>query len=119
MIGFARHLGRQVLELWRVYRPELPWSRRYRTLFVEDLPDHLERKCLYVVGAPSCPHYAAMACPHRRCATVLTMNLLPDDHPQWRLAVNQQGAPTLAPSVWRRTECGCHFFLRKGRIDWC
>jgi hypothetical protein len=119
VINFALRLGHQALELWRKYRRELPWSRRYRALFVEDLPNRLERQKLYVVGERSCPHYAAMACPYHRCATVLTMNLLPDDHPQWRLAVDQTGLPTLAPSVWRRVECGCHFFLRDGRVDWC
>ncbi len=119
MIGFCKRLGHQALELLRKHRPEFHWKSRYRVVFVEDLPDRLGRKSLYVVGERACPHYAAMACPNRRCATILTMNLLPDDHPQWRLAVSQQGVPTLAPSVWRRTGCGCHFFLREGRIDWC
>lgn len=119
MIGFLRLVGHQALDLWRRHRPEFPSKRRYQACFVEDLPDRLERQKLYVVGERSCPHYAAMACPHRRCTTVLTMNLLPDDHPRWRMFVDPKGRPSLAPSVWRRVDCGCHFFLREGRIDWC
>jgi hypothetical protein len=119
MIGIALRLSRRALEFWRNHQPELPWNRRYRALVVEDLPDRLERKKLYVVGGRSCPQYAAMACPHRRCATVLTMNLLPDDDPQWQLALDRQAVPTLAPSIWRRQDCGCHFFLREGRLTWC
>jgi len=86
---------------------------------VEDLPDRLEPKTLYVVGEPACSYYAAMACPRRRCATVLTMNLLPDDRPLWRLSLDRKATPSLRPSVWRRSDCGCHFFLRDGRLDWC
>jgi len=119
MIGFILRLGRSALEVWRRNRPELPWDRRYRAKLVEDLPDRLVRRRLYVVGEPACAHYAAMACPRRRCATVLTMNLLPDDDPQWRLSIDRKGVPTLAPSVWRKVECRCHFFLRDGRIQWC
>ncbi len=119
MIGFALRLGHQALELWRKHRPDLPWKRRYRAQFVEDLPNRLNRQKLYIVGEPSCALYAAMACPRHCCATVLTMNLLPDDHPQWRLSLDRRGVPTLAPSVWRQVDCGCHFFLRDGRLEWC
>lgn len=119
MIRFAQRLGHQALELWRRHKPELPWNRRYRTSLVEDLPDRLRTHTLYVVGEPACAQFAAMACPRGRCATVLTMNLLPDDHPQWRIAVDHKGVPTLAPSIWRTVDCGCHFFLRDGHLDWC
>ena len=63
--------------------------------------------------------HASMACPRRRCLKVLNMNLAPDECPQWSLTVDAKGKPTLAPSVWERTSCGCHFFLRHGKIVWC
>lgn len=91
----------------------------YRLKPVEDLPDRLAHQTLYVVGEPSYPLHASMACPRRRCPTVLNMNLAPDERPKWSLKADAKGRPTLAPSVWERTSCGCHFFLRNGKIVWC
>ena len=94
-------------------------SRFYRVETVEDLPPHLRRKTLYVVAEGKVQMHAAMACPRGRCSDVVNMNLLPDDDPVWTLYVDAAGRPSLRPSVWRRTSCGCHFWLRGGRLDWC
>ncbi len=96
------------------------WDRfhRYSVMHLEDLPDRLKHRTLYVVGESTCPLHASMACPLKRCSTTLNMNLAPDELPMWSLSETAEGAPTLSPSVWRRTECGCHFFLRNGRIEW-
>lgn len=91
----------------------------YRVEVVEDLPDRMKRDVLYVVAEGGHLLHGSMACPRGRCATALNVNLAPDESPRWSLVVNEKGAPTLAPSVWRRTGCGCHFFLREGRLDWC
>lgn len=101
------------LKAWRLF------DERYRVSFVEDLPDRPERRRLYVVGDPGFPLYAAITCPRRQCATMLTMNLAPDDTPRWTLRLEAGDTPTLAPSIWRKTACGCHFFLRHGRLEWC
>ena len=118
-----RTIGRGVQRLFRAVR--CAWDgvveRRslYRVTQVEDLPDRLANRTLYVVGEPSYPLHASMACPRRRCPTVLNMNLAPDERPQWSLKADAKGRPTLAPSVWERTSCGCHFFLRDGKVEWC
>lgn len=91
----------------------------YRVEVVEDLPARLRRDVLYVIAEGEHPLHASMACPRGQCATVLNMNLAPDEAPQWSLALDAKGAPTLSPSVWRRSNCGCHFFLRQGRLVWC
>ncbi|MNY30651.1 hypothetical protein D3C86_1647680 [compost metagenome] len=97
------------------------WRRfnRYATVHVEDLPDQLKSRVLYVVGEGDCPLHASMSCPLKRCSTVLNMNLVPDEQPMWTLNDAKESGPTLSPSVWRRTACGCHFFLRDGQIEWC
>jgi hypothetical protein len=92
---------------------------RYTTMSVEDLPDRLKPRVLYVVCEGDCRLHASMACPLKRCSTVLNMNLAPDEQPMWVLDDATGGGPTLSPSVWERTACGCHFFLRGGRIEWC
>jgi hypothetical protein len=30
-----------------------------------------------------------------------------------------RGRPTLRPSVWLRTGCRSHFWIRDGRVEWC
>jgi hypothetical protein len=62
--------------------------------------------------------HASMLCPEG-CGAIINLNLLPDDNPCWRLIVDDRGKPTLHPSVWRREECGAHFFMRSGQIIWC
>ena len=106
----------RIVALWDRLRPQ-PFV--YRVMMVEELPDRLRPGLLYVVSEGRVETQASMACPHRRCGDTLNMNLLPDDHPMWKLAVGEDGKPSLSPSVWRRRDCGCHFWLKGGRVDWC
>jgi len=116
-------IGRGVQRLFNALQSAWDGAVARRSLYhltqVEDLPDRLEHRTLYVVGEPNYPLHASMACPRRQCPTVLNMNLAPDERPQWSLKADANGRPTLSPSVWERTSCGCHFFLRNGKIVWC
>ena len=37
----------------------------------------------------------------------------------WTVRMDFFRRPTLAPSVWERAGCGAHFFLQKGKVEWC
>ncbi|MHA6766945.1 DUF6527 family protein [Sphingobium ummariense] len=50
---------------------------------------------------------------------MLEIALLEEARPRWSLEIDQRGRPSLSPSVWRKTGCGAHFWLRKGRVRWC
>src|SRR5438128_225951 len=89
----------------------------YYVQHVEDCPEVTARGVLYVIGHSHYVWEAAMRCP-KGCSRTLSVNLLPQDHPCWKLEEHSDGTPTLSPSVWRKTGCGCHFFLRRGRIEW-
>lgn len=89
----------------------------YRAVHVEDLPDRLKPHQVYVAGEDGFAWSAAMLCPGG-CRRVLEMNLLPDAKPVWRLTEGADGRVTLTPSVWLKTDCGCHFHLQSGRIKW-
>jgi Family of unknown function (DUF6527) len=91
----------------------------YRTLMVEEsLPKKLKRRTLYVVREDGFEEQAAMLCPCR-CRRVLQMNLLQDERPCWRLIRHMDGTASLEPSVWRKRDCGSHFWFRHGRVEWC
>jgi len=113
-VSWFRHLFRRLrnrLQHWFV--------SPYRTIVVEDsLPTVLKRRALYVVQEDGFEEQAAMICPCG-CRRVLHMNLLPDERPCWTLTRHDDGTATLFPSVWRKKDCGSHFWFRRGRVRWC
>jgi hypothetical protein len=106
-----------LLRLWYWLFDRL-WSFPvYRIRHVGDRPDVLANGVLYIIGHGQHIWEAAMRCP-KGCGHALSMNLLPAEHPCWTLEVHDDRTATLSPSIWRKHDCGCHFFLRRGRIEW-
>jgi hypothetical protein len=92
---------------------------RFRTEYVdEDAPERPLARTLYVVTEDGAPWSAAMLCPCG-CGETLHMNLLPDERPVWKLAVDAGGFGTLHPSVHRMKGCRAHFWFRAGKVHWC
>jgi len=90
----------------------------YRTMSVDEyLPKTLKRRTLYVVREDEIDEQAAMLCPCG-CGRTLHMNLLPDERPCWKVTRHDDGTASLHPSVWRKKDCGSHFWFRRGRIQW-
>jgi len=114
---FFRNIRKLAHRAWlSVYRRLVP---PYRTLVVEEaLPKTLRRRTLYVVQEDGYREQAAMICPCG-CGQVLQMNLLPDEQPCWHLTEHEDGTASLHPSVWRKKDCGSHFWFRQGRVEWC
>ncbi len=86
---------------------------------VEDAPDRLKAHTAYLVGKPGHEWTCAFRCPCG-CGEIVWLNLIKaPGRPTWR--VEQHGRKTFSifPSVWRTTGCKSHFFVRRGRIDWC
>jgi hypothetical protein len=116
MMGHLRSLWNAI---WRLVVAFFFQRRKvYRTEFVTDLPDKLKPNVFYVVEERGTRFHASMVCPEG-CGAILNMNLLTDDTPCWTLRYDDDGSATLIPSVWQKTGCGAHFFLRHGRIVWC
>ncbi len=106
---------------FRIWAWVTGWFRRpdkpLRATWIEELPDHLDPGTVYVAGENGHVWFAAMICPCG-CGETLYMNLQQDRRPCWRLTVDQRGAVTLHPSVWRQVGCRSHFFLRQGVVQW-
>lgn len=85
----------------------------FQTQVVQELPQSLEPRVLYIVDEDGYQEQAAMRCPCG-CKQTLHMNLLPDERPCWRVSMTPLA--TLHPSVWRKVGCKSHFWLRNGRI---
>jgi len=105
--------GRWLLAKWPWRKPRLFRSER-----VEEFPDALQRAKVYLAGEGENIWAAAMICPCG-CGDVIELNLLKQARPCWSVQEHQDGSVSLEPSVWRRKGCKSHFFVRRGRIDWC
>jgi hypothetical protein len=91
--------------------PTYAWQR------VDDLPDTLERRTVYLVGDGPEPWSAAMVCPCG-CGARIALSLVKEDKPSWKARLSPEGKVTLEPSVWRTKGCRSHFVLRNGRVHW-
>ena len=95
------------------------WNPPYKTIYAEEsLPKRLHNKAIYIIQEDGFFENAAMICPCG-CNKTLYMNLIPDERPCWKVTKHTNGTATLYPSVWRKKECGSHFWFREGRVHWC
>jgi hypothetical protein len=92
--------------------------RPLRTVHLEELPDVLDPKDVYVLGEGQYRWFVGMMCPCG-CGETVQMSLLKDAKPRWSLVEHTDGTISLHPSVWRKIGCRSHFFLRHGVIQWC
>ncbi|MFW1676481.1 DUF6527 family protein [Pontibacter sp. JAM-7] len=53
------------------------------------------------------------------CGKKLELLLIKEASPNWKLSVDEGGKPTLYPSVWLKTGCKSHFWVRSGKVVWC
>jgi hypothetical protein len=94
------------------------WDRPFRTVYLEEVPDSLATKTIYVIGEGEYRWFVAMTCPCG-CGETLNMSLLEDARPRWKLRENPDGTVSLQPSVWRKIGCRSHFFFVGGHVKWC
>jgi hypothetical protein len=92
--------------------------KAFSAIFVDDVPDSLRRRAIYIAGSPG--HYwsVSMLCPCG-CGDLIQLNLLPQVRPCWQVEAHKDGTVTIAPSIWRQQGCRSHFFVRNGHIQWC
>jgi hypothetical protein len=92
------------------------FAKGYSIKHMNEEPEVLRRKTLYLIGENSFYVYALMLCPCG-CNSKIHLNLLPGKRPLW-LFESRSGKPTLSPSVWRQIGCKSHFFIRNGEVIW-
>lgn len=73
---------------------------------------------LLVVRDGHIEKWACLACPGG-CGKTISLSLNPTRRPRWRVALDFWGRPTVQPSVHQLNDCGCHFWIRGGRVEWC
>ena len=84
----------------------------------DSLPKRLPRRDLVLAREDGEDWCVGMRCPCG-CGDQIELLLIKEAKPRWDIALTASGQPSLSPSVWRRTGCKSHFWLRRGRVEWC
>lgn len=84
---------------------------------VEILPEKLSDDEIYIVKDGIEADSIVFKCPCG-CRADIHLNLLPDASPRWRYFIKKKKI-NISPSVWRKTGCQSHFWVKKGRVLWC
>lgn len=85
---------------------------------MEEQPETLAPKTIYLLGEGENLWFVAMLCPCK-CGAVIQTSLLQSARPRWDLVEHNDGTISLLPSIWRREGCRSHFFVKRNSIQWC
>lgn len=93
------------------------FQTEYKCFFVEDIPEDIKNKSIYIVGSRSCPWLIIFKCPCG-CNSLIQLNLLKDASPCWKFKITNKGKFDISPSIWKKKGCKSHFFVHKNKIRW-
>lgn len=95
-------------------------TRKYKTKWVEDLPEILEKNTVYIIGGREHPFYAAVTCPRKNCKKTIHLEIAADFKKRWKFQEHGDGTLSLNPSIHiADSPCGCHYWIKKGCVVWC
>lgn len=89
----------------------------YKVNFVDDLPDEIKNKTIYIVGTKENPWLINLQCPCG-CQELIQLNLLKEASPCWFYRINRKGKIDISPSIQRTVNCKSHFYVRNNKIVW-
>jgi hypothetical protein len=73
---------------------------------------------LVVVGTRDVTKWACLRCPGG-CGNLISLSLNPQRRPRWHVLTDYWTRPSVSPSVHQTNDCGCHFWIRRGKVEWC
>ena len=93
--------------------------KRYKTQWVDDLPDNPREDTIYVVGGREYPYRVVMVCPNSRCDHLVYLDVSPDADIRWRISEHDDGSLSLSPSIFlTKLPCRSHYWVRMGEVFW-
>lgn len=81
-------------------------------------PGTVAERSIYITELRHLRKWASFRCPGG-CGKIIRLQLTGTSSPRWKIQTDWLGRATLNPSVRQLTACGCHFWVRKGYVDWC
>ena len=81
-------------------------------------PNIVDEPSLYITQVGHLRKWVSFRCPGK-CGKVIRLRLALSESPHWDVDTDWLGRATISPSVRQLTDCGCHFWVRRGRVQWC
>lgn len=95
-------------------RPELA----IRIVERHPAPEELCDGELVVVQDGERRKWVCLRCPGG-CGERIQLALAPHRRPRWLVRLDWLRRPSVTPSVRQINDCRCHFWIRRGRVQWC
>ncbi len=92
--------------------------KRYRIVDMDDYPETVDDREIYVVGDLKNPQYAIFSCPCG-CGQIIDLNANPESRPSWTIRWHVTGTISFSPSINRKVGCRSHFYLKNSKVIWC
>lgn len=92
------------------------FNPKFKLLFLDDLPEKLFDRTIYIIGTLEEPWLLAFYCPCG-CKKIIKLNLIKGTYPRWNFKVSK-GKINIVPSVWGISGCKSHFVIRKSKVIW-
>ncbi len=109
---------RRVPIWWRRFLEAICPRRALSIIEGDTLPAKLPFRSLVLAREDDEDWCVGLRCPCG-CGQRLEMMLLKNVKPRWDVTLDSRGRVTLHPSVWLRTGCRSHFWIRAGKVVWC
>jgi len=93
-------------------------KRPRRAILVEEAPAEIRHDNFYIIGEGQHRWAALLRCPCG-CGDLVELSLHKEGRPRWHVFEHLDGTITVKPSIWRTDGCRSHFYVRRGRIQWC
>lgn len=81
-------------------------------------PGDLAAGRLVIVRDGKIRKWTCFQCPGG-CGERILLSMSWTRSPKWRARVDWLGRPSIHPSVRMLNDCRCHFWIRRGRVEWC
>jgi hypothetical protein len=88
----------------------------YRFIYVEELPNKVNDKMIYIIGNIDQPWLIALNCPCG-CQSLIQLNLLKEGDPRWKFRITKKGKINISPSIWKINGCKSHFLIYRSKIE--
>lgn len=112
MMKLFRNIAKWLRQKYRFYT-----AIKFKIEVACDFPSIIPEKKILIVKEGTEPETLLFKCPCG-CNADIYLNLLKDTRPNWGFYINKRGKITITPSVWRKSGCKSHFFVRNGKTLW-
>lgn len=92
---------------------------QYSVRFIQDIPssDEIQNNRIYLVGNDNCYWCGVLKCPCG-CGESIHLNLIEKNQPSWKTTLSNHNRVSVSPSIWKKSGCKSHFFIREGKVIW-